>query len=199
MHGGNPRENEVYGYTAWVKDQGYISIHNPSETKKRYSFTLDRAFGLMPESGRFYLSSPIELSLKGLKEQYAYGDTIALTLEPKEIRVLNFDKKVRDWSRLRALQTRTPYATPPPPLPPKPISKDHPILGIWQYKHGNADYRREFKLNGECILWRGTEVNWTKPFKVTGKHQANVGSYTHIIQADGTLLIEGRYRATKQR
>ena len=199
MHGGNPRDNEVYGYTAWVKDQGYVSIHNPSEEQKSYSFTLDRAFGLMPDSGRFYLSSPIEESLKGLKRQYQYGDTLTLTLEPKEIRALNFDKKVRDWGRLRALQTRTPYTTPPPPPPPKPISKDHPILGIWHYKHANMEYRREFKMDGECILWRGTEVNWKKPFEVTGKRQAHIGSYTHVIQADGTLLIEGRYRATKQR
>jgi hypothetical protein len=61
------------------------------------------------------------------------------------------------------------------------------------------DYRREFKLDGECILWRGIEINWKKPFAITSKNQANIGSYTHIIQADGTLLIEGRYRAKKLR
>ena len=30
MHGGSPREGEVYGYTAWLADQGYVSIHNPA-------------------------------------------------------------------------------------------------------------------------------------------------------------------------
>lgn len=199
MHGGNPRKNEVYGYTAWVEDQGYVSIHNPSDETRTYSFTLDRAFGLMPARGHFYLSSPIQESLKGLKKGYQYGDTITLTLAPKEIRALNFDKHQRDWSRLRALQTRTPYTAPPPPPPPKPIPGDHAILGVWQYTYDNIPYRREFEANGECILWRGTEVNWKKPFTIAGKNQANIGAYTHIIQADGTLLIEGRYRANRLR
>jgi hypothetical protein len=197
MHGGNPRDQEVYGYTGWLKNQGYVSIHNPSDQKRRYSFTLDRAFGLIPGSGRFFLSSPIEAGLLGLKRQYQYGDTISLDLKPKEIRALNFDKKPRDWSRLMALQRRTPYTAPPPPAPPKPIPRDHPLLGVWQYTHANMVYRREFKSDGECILWRGTEVNWKKTFAVTGENQANIGSYTHVIQPDGTLLIKGTYRAKK--
>lgn len=104
MHGGNPRDKEVYGYTAWIQDQGYISIHNQSDEEREYTFTLDRAFGLIQDSGKFYLSSPIEDSLKGLKSRYSYGDTIRLKLRPKEIRILNFDKTERDWSQLKALQ-----------------------------------------------------------------------------------------------
>ena len=197
MHGGDPRKNEVYGYTGWSEDQGYVSIHNPSNEARHYSFTLDRAFGLVPASGRFHVSSPIAASLKGLNAQYGYGDTITLDLAPREIRALNFDKTPRDWSRLRALQTRSPYTPPPSPPLPKPISKDHPMLGVWQYKHANIDYRREFRLDGQCILWRGTEVNWKKSFKIVSQNRADIGSYTHIIQPDGSLLIEGRYRAKK--
>lgn len=198
MHGGNPRDKEVYGYTAWTADQGYISIHNPSADKKSYSMKLDRAFGLLPDSGRFYLSSPIEQSLKSLKKQYAYGDTIKLELEPGEIRALNFDKKERDWSKLRALQIRTPYTPPPPPPPPKPIAKGHPILGIWYYTHAGAEYSREFKANGYCILRQGKSESWAKEFTVSGQDRANIGDYTHIIQPDGTMVIENQYRATKR-
>lgn len=114
MHGGNPRKQEVYGYTAWLKDQGYVSIHNPSGEKKSYTITLDRAFGLIPGSGTFMASSPMEDCMKGLRRTYSYGDTITFELEPKEIRVINFDKSVRDWSALRTLQERTPYTAPQP-------------------------------------------------------------------------------------
>lgn len=50
MHGGNPKKNEVYGYTAWNDKQGYISIHNPSVEQREYKITLDRKTGLMPDS-----------------------------------------------------------------------------------------------------------------------------------------------------
>ena len=43
IHGGNPKVNEVYGYTAWTESQGYITIHNPSTETKTYSVKLDRA------------------------------------------------------------------------------------------------------------------------------------------------------------
>ncbi|MDA3924453.1 MAG: hypothetical protein PF904_07130 [Kiritimatiellae bacterium] len=196
MHGGDPRKAEVYGYTAWTKDQGYISIHNPSDEKKTYRFKLDRTFGLIPDSGRFYLSSPIEGSTKGLSKRYSYGDTIKLKLKPREIRILNFDKTKRDWSKLRALQLRTPY-TPPPP--PPPIDKNHPILGVWKYTHQGAEYTREFKANNDCILWQGKNKSWTKKFTVIGNNQADVGGgLKHIILPDGTMNIEGQYKATKQ-
>jgi hypothetical protein len=115
LYGGNPRQKEVYGYTAWNEKQGYVSIHNPAEAKRTYSFTLDRRFGLMPGSGPFHLSSPLAASRQGLKDSYSFGDTITLELQPREIRILNFDKQPVDWSKLRDLQTRTPE--PPKPEP----------------------------------------------------------------------------------
>jgi hypothetical protein len=92
MHGGNPQKGEVYGYTAWTKNQGYISLHNPGEKAQKYSIRLDRKFGLLPGSGTFKLSSPIEECTKGLKPKYNYGDTLTLEMKPREIRILNFDK-----------------------------------------------------------------------------------------------------------
>ena len=196
MYGGDPRKEEVYGYTAWNKDQGYISIHNPSKDKRRYTITLNREFGLIPDSGRFLLSSPIEGSLKGLKKRYSYGDNIKLTLQPKEIRILNFDKTKQYWSKLRALQVRTSY-TPPPP--PPPIDKNHPVIGIWKYTFSGSEYTREFTTDRECILRQGKNIVWKKKFKEIGNNQALVEeTYKHIIQPDGIMNVEGRYKATKQ-
>ena len=104
MHGGDPKQGQVYGFTAWTDKQGYVSFHNPSDKEQVYTFTLDRAFGLMQDSGTFNLSSPMVDSLSGLKKKYSYGDTISITLAPKEIRILNFDKKLRNWNQFKDLQ-----------------------------------------------------------------------------------------------
>ncbi|MCP5536884.1 MAG: hypothetical protein H7A51_11720 [Akkermansiaceae bacterium] len=197
MHGGDPKKNDVYGYTAWLPERGYISIHNPSSGEKEYTITLDRSFGLTPgsEKSTYLLSSPIEDCLKGLKKSYRHGDTITLTLKPEEIRILNFDTKNRDWSQLRALQTRTKedYIAPPKPKP-VPV-KGHAILGIWKY----GPHTREFKENGTCTLTSGGNRQWTKPFKVISPREVVVGGiYSHRINKDGSLDIEGKYTATKQ-
>jgi hypothetical protein len=183
-----------------------VSIHNPSDTEKTYSITLNRAFGLLPGSGTFNLSSPIADCTAGLKAEYAYGDSLKLTLKPREIRILNFDKTARDWSKLRALQTRTEAdgsGIPAPAKPrkeTKPVSlKGHAILGTWHYKAGKADYSRAFTAEGECILRMGGDEVWTKPVTRAGKNHAVVsGRYRHEIQPDGTLRIEGRYTARKR-
>lgn len=90
MHGGNPKEAEVYGFTGWTANRGYVSLHNPSDKAQTYTFTLDRAFGLVPNTGPLRLTAPDNRYLKGLKQRYHYGDSITLELEPQEVRILNF-------------------------------------------------------------------------------------------------------------
>ncbi len=107
MHGGSPTKGEVYGYTAWNAKQGYVSIHNPAATDNEYSFTLDRAFGLLPGSGKFSLSSPMDDSVESLAKEYSYGDQITLTIKSGDIKVLNFDKTAKEWKALKDLQVRT--------------------------------------------------------------------------------------------
>lgn len=195
MHGGNPSAHEVYGYTAWHPEQGYISIHNPSLESKSYTIKLNRKFGLHPDSQNtsFLLSSPITDCTRGLNASYAYGDTLRINLEPKEIRILNFDVRKRDWKTLTNLQTRTKADF----VPPKPVPVEgHAILGTWTYDV----HTREFKDNGTCTLRSNDNVQWVKPFKATSPTSVVVeGKYNHQIQPDGTLNIEGRYRATKMK
>ncbi|SFB52325.1 alpha-galactosidase [Algoriphagus aquimarinus] len=91
MHGGNPRNSEVYGYSAWDDDQGYISIHNPSDKSITYKLVLNRELGISNSKDKYVLSSPIENNTAGLKNSYSPGDTLTVDLKPKEIRVLNFN------------------------------------------------------------------------------------------------------------
>lgn len=90
LHGGAPRQNEVYGYTAWTDKQGYISLHNPSDASQAYHIRLDKTIG-MPESKAYLkLSSPTADIRGRLASKYRYGDTISITLAPKEILILDF-------------------------------------------------------------------------------------------------------------
>ena len=195
MHGGDPQKEEVYGFTAWDNTRGYVSIHNPSNKEADYSFTLNRDFGLTKEGAKnFHLTSPIADSLKGLKKKYTRGDRITLTLKPREIRILNFDDKPKDWSELKTLQIRTKADfTPPKPIP----VKGHTILGRWYYD-ASGEYSREFTEAGVCILRQGNKVIWKKNFKSTGKHTVEVeGNLQHKIQGEN-LVIENRYTAKKK-
>ncbi|MHC4252131.1 MAG: hypothetical protein ACYS9X_23685, partial [Planctomycetota bacterium] len=198
MHGGNPKAGEPYGYTAWTKAQGYVSIHNPSGEAKSYSLKLDRAFGLVPGSGPFQLSSPMEDSLEGLGKRYAYGDAVSITMKPREIRILNFDTAPRDWSVLKELQTRNDDPEPLPP--PEPVNfEGHAVIGTWEYRHAGSVYTREFTKDGFCILKQGKKQIWRKPYTVEGAKAAVVeGAYRHVIAADGTLRIENRYTAKRR-
>lgn len=94
MHGGSPRHKEIYGYSGWNKELGYVSIHNPSDKIQKYTFTLDRNLGLKPNNSNvFHVSSPINHLKNRLKETYCYGDTISIDLNPKEIVLLDFEQK----------------------------------------------------------------------------------------------------------
>jgi len=90
MHGGRPKSGEVYGYTAWNQTQGYLSVHNPSGKLQLYTIKLDRAFGLLPGSGPFYLKSPLDGSLRGLPKVCNFGDSLVFELPAQEIRIINF-------------------------------------------------------------------------------------------------------------
>jgi len=186
------------GYTAWNMDQGYVSIHNPSDQEKSYQIKLDRKFGLHPraKSKAFILSSPIEGCTDGLPRHIAYGDVLNLSLKPKEIRILNFSITPRDWKRLIALQKRNVEDYSPPK--PVPLEK-HAVLGTWHYVHAGNPYSREFTKEGFCILREREKVVWKYFFKVQSPTKVIVnGLYPHVLREDGTMTIENRYYGIKK-
>lgn len=197
IFGGDPSRNEVYGYTGWDNGVGYIALHNPSDEARDFSCILDRSFGLQttekPE--RFHVSSPLDGSVRGLPDTVRFGDKLAVRLEPREIRILNFDSKPRDWAAIKHLQTRTATDYIPPVLTP---IGSHPGLGVWEYKHEGCVYTREFTSEGVCTLKAGNSAVWAKPFTAANGQTLLVeGRYAHQLQPDGTLLIENKFKAKR--
>ena len=91
MHGGNPKENEVYGYTGWNKDGGFASFHNPSDKLQIYTFKLDRAFGTITKAD-YKLSSPLPNVVDLADKTFSKGDRIEITLAPGEVKILEFNQ-----------------------------------------------------------------------------------------------------------
>ena len=52
------------------------------------------------------ISSPLADSTRDLKASCAYGETLEVSLAPREVRILNFSDKAIDWSRIKGLQER---------------------------------------------------------------------------------------------
>jgi hypothetical protein len=113
MHGGSPKAGEVYGYTGWTATQGYISVHNAASNAQTYTVKLDRTFGLLPGSGPFQVSSPLDGSMRDLPAICRYGDTLTFQMNPREVRIVNFSNKPMNWARLKQLQTRRPENSVP--------------------------------------------------------------------------------------
>lgn len=201
MHGGNPRNHEVYGYTGWSRngELGFVSIHNPSEKKTSYRFRLSRDFGLSRNAAqpnnKFLFSSPLLESLKQIPDQIEVGSELNVELDPGEIRILCLSKNTLDWCELKSLQTRTPsdYSAPKP----IPVT-NHPLLGAWGYTVNGATYTREFTSDGYCTLKAGDAVQWRKLFRAVSEKELLVEeSYAHVLGEDGILRIEGRYEARR--
>ena len=198
MHGGDPKAGEVYGYTAWQSEQGYVTAHNPADKPQSYTFKLDRAFGLLPGGGLFHVSSPVDGCARDLPEVVYAGDTLTLTMEPREIRVLNFSVQPKEWSALKKLQGRTPDDFKPAPATAAVPVASHPLLGVWAYTAGGSAYTREFTREGMCLLRQGETLIWSKPYAAAGANVLVVeGRYRHELKPDGTLSIEGRYTARR--
>lgn len=94
MIGGNPMEGEVYGYTGWTENAGYLSLHNPSNKTREFQIDLNRSLGL-PKSAvdhhtSYIVSSPIEEDVLSLPKSAAAGGKLTIKLSPGDIRILEF-------------------------------------------------------------------------------------------------------------
>ncbi|WP_186755257.1 alpha-galactosidase [Echinicola salinicaeni] len=91
MHGGDPKEMEVYGYTGWNEKGGYFSIHNPNKNEAvDYSIDLGSELVMMEKSGNYGLKMVIG-DMSENKASYKLGDKISVNLKPGEVKILEFE------------------------------------------------------------------------------------------------------------
>ena len=91
MHGGDPTKKEVYGYTGWNDNGGFISFHNPSSEIKSYNLTLNRNLGLTPNNHTYSVSSSLQNGNNLDGKKFSFNDALEISLKPGEVKVLDFN------------------------------------------------------------------------------------------------------------
>ena len=91
--GGSPNDGEIYGYSAWTKNAGIISLRNPSNHKKSFTVTLDRTIGVYENTGNFSKASIYPYSTENDSRTYNYGESITFELESCEAVIVIFSNE----------------------------------------------------------------------------------------------------------
>ena len=82
--GGDPADNNVYGFVSWNENEGIIALRNPDGEKAPLTLTLNKLMGA-PESlenGR--IETVFSKTALASEETYSYNDKLNLELEPLE-------------------------------------------------------------------------------------------------------------------
>ena len=91
--GHSPKTGSVYGYSAWDKSEGILSLRNPLATAQTFSLTLDRLIGVDESAKDLTCATILPYTENAQTHLYQYDETLEVTLEPHEIRILRFGKK----------------------------------------------------------------------------------------------------------
>lgn len=92
MHGGDPKQQEVYGYSGWNKKGGYISIHNPNKSASaNYKISLDSLL-TQHKKNTTYKMIPIVGNSPKKETNIENGTQLELELAPGEILIYEFQK-----------------------------------------------------------------------------------------------------------
>ena len=88
--GGDPAKEQVYGYAAWNKDQGILTLRNPSEERKSFVVDVNKVFELPAGFENNY--SFFDARAKEINNKISIvssGKSFTISLEPFEVKVMN--------------------------------------------------------------------------------------------------------------
>lgn len=101
--GGNPEENNVYGFFSWNEDgDGIVALRNPTDEKAPLTLTLNKFMGCPTDLENVNRYNVYNESSKESYDSFSYGDKIDLTLKPFEIKIFQFGKKDRRFDHIRS-------------------------------------------------------------------------------------------------
>ncbi len=88
--GGSPTDGEVYGYSAWTKTAGIVSLRNPSNESKSFNLILDKTIGVYEETAGLKRTSVYPYITDCDENTYGYGDKLTFDLAPCEAVIIKF-------------------------------------------------------------------------------------------------------------
>lgn len=97
--GGNPTENNIYCYASWAENgEGIIALRNPTNETTALTLTLNKLMGCpetLKDVKKFNVYNKAEADND---ETYGYNDKINVTLDPFEIKIVQFGKEDNRFS-----------------------------------------------------------------------------------------------------
>ena len=95
--GGNPLENNIYGYVSWTKDgEGVIALRNPTDESADLTLTLNKLMGVPESLKDVHRHNIYNKSMPEVLDTYSYNDKIDLTLKPFEVMIFEFSNNYVD-------------------------------------------------------------------------------------------------------
>ena len=96
IFGGRPSKSKVYGFSAFAENEGILCLRNSSDKATDYTVRLDEAIGV--KKSLIYAPSVqiLPYCTKGIGDVYSYGDTVNISLEPYETKIIHFGRKTKE-------------------------------------------------------------------------------------------------------
>lgn len=85
--GGDPAQEQVYGYAAWTPQKAYISLRNPSDVTKTFDVDVAVVFELPDKATTDYMFYDARTGERN--QPLAQGRSFRVVLEPFEVKVLD--------------------------------------------------------------------------------------------------------------
>ncbi len=91
--GGNPEENNVYGYIGWSENgEGIIALRNPDAEPSPLTLTLNKLMGAPENLADMRVEYPFGTPADTQNVLFSYNDKLSFTLAPYEIKILKFTR-----------------------------------------------------------------------------------------------------------
>ena len=90
--GGNPAENNVYGFIGWSDSEGIIALRNPDGETAPLTLTLNKLMGVPESLENSVIKSIYSKKALESEETYSYNDKLSFDLEPFETVIFRITK-----------------------------------------------------------------------------------------------------------
>ncbi len=93
IFGGRPSNSQIYGFSCFKKLEGIIALRNSGGDRKDYILRLDETIGVSKDLLFASLTQILPYKGEATGEAYSYGDTLNITLEPYQTKILHFARR----------------------------------------------------------------------------------------------------------
>ena len=96
IFGGRPSKSQVYGFSAFLDNEGILCLRNSSGETTDYTVRLDESIGVNKNLIYAPMVQILPYNNKGIGDIYSFGDTVKVSLAPYETKIMHFGRKTKE-------------------------------------------------------------------------------------------------------